>query len=66
MSRIFRRPVLRRTCGCRASTWTGNNRSYVLHHRTPIQHGGGVYDVDNILIVTPKYHLDVLDRAYHF
>ncbi|OCA55369.1 Colicin-E7 [Photorhabdus namnaonensis] len=46
--------------------WNGKNRSYVLHHRTPIQHGGGVYDMDNILIVTPKYHLDVLDRSYHF
>jgi len=39
---------------------------YVLHHRTPIQHGGGVYDIDNIIILTPRYHLDVLDRAYHF
>ncbi|MDU7205793.1 MAG: RHS repeat-associated core domain-containing protein, partial [Enterobacter asburiae] len=46
--------------------WNGKNRSYVLHHRTPIQHGGGVYDVDNLVIVTPRYHLDILDRAYHF
>ncbi|EPW3921193.1 hypothetical protein ACNPM1_03905 [Enterobacter pseudoroggenkampii] len=24
--------------------WSGKNRSYVLHQRTPIQHGGGIYD----------------------
>lgn len=48
------------------SQWNGKNKSYILHHRTPIQHGGGVYDLDNILITTPRYHLDVLDRAIHF
>ncbi|ATZ13315.1 RHS domain-containing protein [Erwinia amylovora] len=48
------------------SQWNGKNKSYVLHHRTPIQHGGGIYDVDNLIVVTPRYHLDVLDRAYHF
>lgn len=48
------------------SQWNGKNRSYILHHREPIQHGGGVYDMDNLMIVTPKFHLDVLDRDYHF
>lgn len=37
----------------------------MLHHKTPIQHGGGVYDIDNIVIVSPRYHLDVLDRSRH-
>ncbi|WP_394852517.1 hypothetical protein [Enterobacter roggenkampii] len=46
--------------------WSGKNRSYVLHQRTPIQHGGGIHDVDNQVIVTTRYHLDILDRAYHF
>ncbi|MGY2314996.1 hypothetical protein ACW9I6_09960 [Pseudomonas sp. SDO5522_S412] len=32
----------------------------------PLYHGGGVYDMDNLMIVTPKFHLDVLDRDYHF
>lgn len=26
----------------------GDQRSYILHHKTPIQHGGGVYDLDNL------------------
>ncbi|MDY1017100.1 S-type pyocin domain-containing protein [Pseudomonas coleopterorum] len=30
--------------------------TYVLHHRVPISEGGGVYDIDNIRIVTPKAH----------
>lgn len=49
-----------------SSQWNGKNGSYILHHRKPIQHSGGVYDVDNLIIVTPRYHLDVLIRAYHF
>ncbi|WP_432150720.1 RHS repeat-associated core domain-containing protein [Streptomyces sp. bgisy029] len=43
----------------------GKNNAYVLHHVKPIQHGGGVYDMDNIVIVTPRYHQDVLDPTYH-
>ena len=30
--------------------------TYVLHHTVPISEGGGVYDIDNIRIVTPKAH----------
>ena len=30
--------------------------TYVLHHTVPIVEGGGVYDIDNIHIVTPKAH----------
>ena len=48
------------------SQWNGGNRSYVLHHNTPIQRGGGVYDMNNITVMTPRFHLDVLDRGYHF
>lgn len=48
------------------SQWNGNNRSYVLHHNTPIHHGGAVYDIDNITVMIPRFHLDVLDRSYHF
>ncbi|WP_350340544.1 hypothetical protein [Enterobacter roggenkampii] len=36
--------------------WSGKNRSYVIHQRTPIQHGGGI---DNQVIVTTRYHLDI-------
>ena len=39
---------------------------YVIHHRKPIHDGGGVYDLGNIVISTPRFHLDILDRNYHF
>ena len=39
--------------------------TYVLHHRMPIQHGGSVYELDNIVVVTPRYHKEVLDASYH-
>jgi hypothetical protein len=29
---------------------------YNLHHITSINDGGGVYDLDNIMIVSPRYH----------
>ncbi|CAG7640649.1 RHS repeat-associated core domain-containing protein [Actinacidiphila bryophytorum] len=43
----------------------GGNKRYVLHHVTPIQHGGGVYDLDNLVVVTPQYHARILDPGYH-
>ncbi|UWE13589.1 RHS repeat-associated core domain-containing protein [Actinacidiphila bryophytorum] len=43
----------------------GGNKRYVLHHVTPIQHGGGVYDLDNLVVVTPQYHAGILDPGYH-
>jgi hypothetical protein len=39
---------------------------YELHHRTPIHAGGGVYDADNIMVVTPRFHREVLDPRYHY
>ena len=29
---------------------------YALHHIKPISEGGGVYDLDNLMIVSPLYH----------
>ncbi|MET9802198.1 DUF6531 domain-containing protein [Streptomyces sp. NPDC006368] len=43
----------------------GGNMRYVLHHIQPIQHGGGVYDLDNILVLTPQQHREILDPKYH-
>ncbi|MCP4529091.1 MAG: HNH endonuclease [Aestuariibacter sp.] len=31
-------------------------QKYNLHHLQSIAEGGGVYDLDNIVIVTPRYH----------
>jgi RHS repeat-associated protein len=39
---------------------------YELHHVKPIQRGGGVYDLDNIVVATPRYHKEILEGGYHF
>lgn len=44
----------------------GGQRSYVLHHKTPIQYGGAVYDLNNLIVVTPRLHKEILDGAYHY
>ncbi|QGZ47029.1 hypothetical protein GPZ77_00035 [Streptomyces sp. QHH-9511] len=43
----------------------GKNNYYSLHHVNPIHNGGGVYDLDNIIVVTPRYHREVLDPVFH-
>ncbi|KDD67885.1 HNH endonuclease [Pseudomonas mandelii PD30] len=35
----------------------GQRRKYEIHHVTPIDIGGAVYDVDNLRILTPKQHI---------
>ncbi len=37
----------------------GGRKSFELHHVEEIQHGGKVYDVDNIRVTTPKNHIDI-------
>ena len=44
----------------------GDSQRYILHHRDPISNGGGVYDMSNIAVVTPKFHQTVLDPKTHF
>ncbi len=43
----------------------GGHVKYILHHKTPISQGGGVYDLDNLIVVTPRYHSEILDPTYH-
>ena len=43
----------------------GKLKSYTLHHKTPIHVGGGVYNLDNIVIVTPLMHENILSPEYH-
>lgn len=35
----------------------GRRATFELHHLQQIQHGGAVYDVDNIRVMTPKAHI---------
>lgn len=44
----------------------GGRTRYELHHITPVSRGGAVYDLDNIVVVTPRYHRDVLSGSYHY
>ncbi len=46
--------------------WYGGCTSYVLHHDNPVHRGGGLYDLTNIHIVTPKYHSQVLPKEIHY
>ena len=49
-----------------ASQQYGGQRSYVLHHQLPIAQGGEVYDMSNIIVVTPGAHQSILDPKFHF
>ncbi|PES55664.1 WXG100 family type VII secretion target [Bacillus thuringiensis] len=44
----------------------GEHKVYVLHHKQPIHQGGDVYNLDNLIIVSPKIHQTILDPSYHF
>lgn len=52
------------------SQWTGtvapSQMVYNIHHIRPVHQGGGLYDLDNIVIVTPRYHSEVLAPSYHY
>lgn len=37
----------------------GSREVYELHHIKPIKENGAVYDIDNIVVVTPKRHIDI-------
>lgn len=43
----------------RSQDKVGKRNSFELHHVDEIQHGGKVYDVDNIRINTPKNHINI-------
>lgn len=44
----------------------GGRRTYMIHHRRTIASGGAVYDMSNMLIVTPNRHQDILPPSEHF
>jgi hypothetical protein len=51
---------------CAEEQQLGKQIKYVIHHKNPIQNGGKVYDMDNLIICTPRYHKEVLDPKFHF
>ncbi len=40
-------------------------KKYNIHHNTPINQGGDVFNFDNLTIVTPRYHKEILSPSYH-
>lgn len=44
----------------------GKRKRYELHHKIPLHAAGELYKLDNILVVTPVYHREVLDPAFHY
>lgn len=44
----------------------GRINSYQLHHAKPIHDNGPVYDFDNIYVLTPKFHKEILEEGYHY
>ncbi len=45
--------------------YLGKQKTYQLHHASPLHNGGATYDLSNIRIVTPRYHQEILDKAFH-
>lgn len=41
-------------------------KSYQLHHQHPIHAGGGVYDLSNLVVVTPLVHTALLNPDFHY
>ncbi|MFK0086663.1 hypothetical protein ACIQUS_05140 [Pseudomonas sp. NPDC090755] len=36
----------------------GRRVKYEIHHKQRIAEGGGVYDLDNMIILSPKFHIE--------
>ncbi|WP_375546505.1 HNH endonuclease signature motif containing protein [Actinophytocola gossypii] len=44
----------------------GGRMWYELHHITPRSRGGAHFDLDNIVVVRPRYHAEILSGSYHY
>lgn len=49
----------------RKADQVGGRIKFEMHHVTPIAKGGAVYDIDNIVIVTPKRHIQIHKEERH-
>ncbi len=39
--------------------------TYQIHHKTPIHQNGEVFNLNNLVVVTPRYHAEILIPEYH-
>ncbi len=46
--------------------WYNGSKVYTLHHIDPVRSGGGIYDMDNLAVVTSRFHGDALDPTYRY
>ena len=46
--------------------WIKGRKSYEIHHATPIKDGGRVYDMRNMIVLTPRMHDYILPRDAHY
>lgn len=42
----------------RKSEQLGSRRKFEIHHRKRLADGGAVYDVENMIILSPKFHVE--------
>ncbi|WP_328825050.1 hypothetical protein [Pseudomonas amygdali] len=42
----------------RLSDQAGGRTRFEIHHKNYISKGGAVYDIDNLVIMTPRQHID--------
>lgn len=38
----------------------------IVHHRAPIQHGGALLNMENLFVVVPRYHKEILNPGYPY
>ncbi|WP_367280639.1 HNH endonuclease signature motif containing protein [Pseudomonas sp.] len=48
-----------RTAYVRDRDHTGGRVTFEIHHSIRIADGGGVYDIDNLVVVTPNLHIEI-------
>ena len=46
--------------------WIKERKSYEIHHAKPIKDGGRVYDMRNMMVLTPRMHDYILPREVHY
>ncbi|WP_340368602.1 HNH endonuclease signature motif containing protein [Pseudomonas hefeiensis] len=37
----------------------GGRKKFELHHKVEVAKGGGVYDMENLVVMTPKRHIHI-------